>query len=194
MSRDSAYTWTQQGRAALETLWKNPPFGKKEVSLRRKLCMCSVCCFDLLTVFLSLWSLRRKSKRRAATRAAEDGDPLTHLCTCSLLTHFPHRQTPRAADRYMWASLWIFPKHLRLFPEGVWLIALDTSSFSSSVNIPSFSFDDFSSSGLTGHSVTFQNTSTYFNVPFCYRDALNSEVLPKITFRSVRSVVKIHFY
>ncbi|XP_006808008.1 MICOS complex subunit MIC26-like [Neolamprologus brichardi] len=29
-SRDSAYTWTQQGRAALETLWKNPPFGKKE--------------------------------------------------------------------------------------------------------------------------------------------------------------------
>uniref|UniRef100_A0A3Q4MII5 MICOS complex subunit n=1 Tax=Neolamprologus brichardi TaxID=32507 RepID=A0A3Q4MII5_NEOBR len=31
-SRDSAYTWTQQGRAALETLWKNPPFGKKEVT------------------------------------------------------------------------------------------------------------------------------------------------------------------
>ncbi|XP_039908473.1 apolipoprotein O, b isoform X1 [Simochromis diagramma] len=30
VSRDSAYTWTQQGRAALETLWKNPPFGKKE--------------------------------------------------------------------------------------------------------------------------------------------------------------------
>uniref|UniRef100_A0A3B4EV18 MICOS complex subunit n=1 Tax=Pundamilia nyererei TaxID=303518 RepID=A0A3B4EV18_9CICH len=32
VSRDSAYTWTQQGRAALETLWKNPPFGKKEVT------------------------------------------------------------------------------------------------------------------------------------------------------------------
>lgn len=30
VSRDSAYTWTRQGRAALETLWKNPPFGKKE--------------------------------------------------------------------------------------------------------------------------------------------------------------------
>lgn len=56
---------------------------------------------------------------------------------------------PRADGRYMWASLWIFPKHLRLFPEAVWLIALDTSSF---VNIPSFSFDDFSSSGLTSHS------------------------------------------
>uniref|UniRef100_A0A3B4ETX6 MICOS complex subunit n=1 Tax=Pundamilia nyererei TaxID=303518 RepID=A0A3B4ETX6_9CICH len=51
VSRDSAYTWTQQGRAALETLWKNPPFGKKEVSLRRMLFMCSVCCFDLLTGF-----------------------------------------------------------------------------------------------------------------------------------------------
>lgn len=56
---------------------------------------------------------------------------------------------PRADGRYMWASLWIFPKHLRLFPEAVWLIALDTSSF---VNIPSFSFDDFSFSGLTSHS------------------------------------------
>lgn len=79
---------------------------------------------------------------------------------------------PRADSRYMWASLWIFPKHLRLFPEAVWLIALDTSS---SVNIPSFSFDDFSSSGLTEQvTVTFQNTSSCFNVPFCYRDPLNS--------------------
>uniref|UniRef100_A0AAX7VBF4 MICOS complex subunit n=1 Tax=Astatotilapia calliptera TaxID=8154 RepID=A0AAX7VBF4_ASTCA len=57
VSRDSAYTWTQQGRAALETLWKNPPFGKKEVSLRRMLFMCSVCCFDLLTFFFFFFFL-----------------------------------------------------------------------------------------------------------------------------------------
>ncbi|XP_030612256.1 apolipoprotein O, b isoform X3 [Archocentrus centrarchus] len=30
VSRDSAYAWTQQGRVALETLWKDPPFGRKE--------------------------------------------------------------------------------------------------------------------------------------------------------------------
>ncbi|KAM7390068.1 hypothetical protein PAMA_008305 [Pampus argenteus] len=30
VSRDAAYTWAQQGRAAAETLWKEPPFGKKK--------------------------------------------------------------------------------------------------------------------------------------------------------------------
>ncbi|XP_070783893.1 MICOS complex subunit MIC26-like [Enoplosus armatus] len=30
VSRDSAYTWAQQGRVTLETLWKEPPFGKKK--------------------------------------------------------------------------------------------------------------------------------------------------------------------
>ncbi|XP_030254074.1 apolipoprotein O, b [Sparus aurata] len=30
VSRDSAYTWAQQGRVAAETLWKEPPFGKKK--------------------------------------------------------------------------------------------------------------------------------------------------------------------
>lgn len=29
-SRDSVYTWTQQGLASVETLWKEPPFGKKK--------------------------------------------------------------------------------------------------------------------------------------------------------------------
>uniref|UniRef100_A0A3Q3JVW3 MICOS complex subunit n=1 Tax=Monopterus albus TaxID=43700 RepID=A0A3Q3JVW3_MONAL len=33
VSRDSAYTWAQQGRSTLETLWKDPPFGRKKVSL-----------------------------------------------------------------------------------------------------------------------------------------------------------------
>lgn len=32
VSRDSAYTWAEQGRGTLETLWKEPPFGKKKVS------------------------------------------------------------------------------------------------------------------------------------------------------------------
>ncbi|XP_062297819.1 apolipoprotein O, b [Scomber scombrus] len=30
VSRDSAYAWTQQGRAAAEALWKDPPFAKKK--------------------------------------------------------------------------------------------------------------------------------------------------------------------
>ncbi|KAM7369586.1 hypothetical protein PAMP_010903 [Pampus punctatissimus] len=30
VSRDAAYTWAQQGRAAAETLWKEPPFVKKK--------------------------------------------------------------------------------------------------------------------------------------------------------------------
>ncbi|XP_041823628.1 apolipoprotein O, b [Melanotaenia boesemani] len=30
MSRDSAYGWSQQGRVAMETLWKEPPFSKKK--------------------------------------------------------------------------------------------------------------------------------------------------------------------
>ncbi|XP_029978808.1 MICOS complex subunit MIC26-like isoform X2 [Sphaeramia orbicularis] len=29
-TRDSVYTWTQQGLASVETLWKEPPFGKKK--------------------------------------------------------------------------------------------------------------------------------------------------------------------
>ncbi|XP_042254561.1 apolipoprotein O, b [Thunnus maccoyii] len=30
LSRDSAFTWAQQGRTAVETLWKDPPFAKKK--------------------------------------------------------------------------------------------------------------------------------------------------------------------
>ncbi|XP_075996082.1 apolipoprotein O, b isoform X1 [Genypterus blacodes] len=30
VSRDSALTWVQQGRVTVETLWKEPPFGKKK--------------------------------------------------------------------------------------------------------------------------------------------------------------------
>ncbi|KAI3355516.1 hypothetical protein L3Q82_018346 [Scortum barcoo] len=33
VSRDSAAAWAQQGRVALETLWKEPPFTKKKVSV-----------------------------------------------------------------------------------------------------------------------------------------------------------------
>nr|XP_057916176.1 MICOS complex subunit MIC26-like [Doryrhamphus excisus] len=31
VSRDSAYLWVQQGRVAVEALWKDPPFGKKKL-------------------------------------------------------------------------------------------------------------------------------------------------------------------
>lgn len=137
-SRDSAYTWTQQGRAALETLWKNPPFGKKEVSLRRMLFMCSLCCSDHLMGFFCVFV---KPEKKEQTKGSDTSSWRRRAAnTCG---------PPRADGRYMWASLWIFPKHLHLFPEAVRLIALDASSSSSSVNIPSFSFDDFSSSGLT---------------------------------------------
>ncbi|KAF7647446.1 hypothetical protein LDENG_00172330 [Lucifuga dentata] len=36
VSRDSAYTWAQQGRVAIETLWKVPPFGKKKAEKKEK--------------------------------------------------------------------------------------------------------------------------------------------------------------
>lgn len=32
VSRDSMYTWAERGCSTLETLWKEPPFGKKKVS------------------------------------------------------------------------------------------------------------------------------------------------------------------
>lgn len=36
VSRDSAYTWTQQGRAAAENLWKDPPFAKKKAEKKEQ--------------------------------------------------------------------------------------------------------------------------------------------------------------
>ncbi|XP_029935881.1 apolipoprotein O, b [Myripristis murdjan] len=36
VSRDSAYGWAQQGRAAVETLWKEPPFGKKKAEKKER--------------------------------------------------------------------------------------------------------------------------------------------------------------
>ncbi|KAG8009653.1 hypothetical protein GBF38_018034, partial [Nibea albiflora] len=35
VSRDSAYSWAQQGRGSLEALWKEPPFGKKKEKRER---------------------------------------------------------------------------------------------------------------------------------------------------------------
>ncbi|XP_022623450.1 MICOS complex subunit MIC26 [Seriola dumerili] len=36
VSRDSAYTWAQQGRVTVETLWKDPPFGKKQAEKKEQ--------------------------------------------------------------------------------------------------------------------------------------------------------------
>ncbi|KAF6718241.1 MICOS complex subunit MIC26 [Oryzias melastigma] len=36
MGRDSALTWAEQGRVAVETLWKDPPFSKKKLKSSEK--------------------------------------------------------------------------------------------------------------------------------------------------------------
>lgn len=88
VSRDSAYTWAERGCSTLETLWKEPPFGKKKVStqllslnqrfLFSKQLWSSVSC--VVCVFSSLW--RRRYSQRATTRPAETAEP--HLITISL--------------------------------------------------------------------------------------------------------------
>lgn len=69
VSRDTAFTWAQQGRVALEKVWKEPPSGKQKVSPRVSCEYAELQRFDeQLWLFVRCC---RETGPTAATRAAE---------------------------------------------------------------------------------------------------------------------------
>lgn len=72
VSKDTAFTWAQQGRVTLEKVWKEPPFGKKKVSLRILCEYWEMARFDgQLWVFVTSRLFNRETEPTGAMRAAE---------------------------------------------------------------------------------------------------------------------------